>query len=497
MESGKKKKAISIMSEKKSLAKNYIFNFIKTLMSVLFPVITFAYASRILGADGVGKVNFSKSIITYFSMIAVLGMQYYGTREAAKLRDDVDALSKYVHEMLMINGFMTLIALGLLFTSITLVPKLQDYRILLTIGSVSVVLQSMGMEWFYQALENYEYIAVRSVLFQFIALVGMFVFVKDASDVVAYMAISIFASYGSYVLNFINIRKYVNWKWYGGYEFRKHVKPLLLLFAMALSIHLYTVLDSTMLGFLQNDASVGRYTAAVKINKTVNSLITSVGVVLIPRLSYYIGKKEIEKIKLLIDKSYNYVFMLSVPAFLGLFLLSDEIILLFSGADFASAAKTMRILTLIVLVIPFSVVTNTQTFVPMGKENLILISTFTGALINISCNAFLIPEYAENGAAVATVVAETAIACICFYNISKFISMKKVFRVFWQYIVAALPIIPIKMFLDIRVTNMIMRVAVTVVLAAAIYFTLLMFMKNPYMYEVRDTVFKWMKGKRK
>ncbi len=121
---------------------------------------------------------------------------------------------------------------------------------------------------------------------------------------------------------------------------------------------------------------------ATPVNKLANTLITAIGVVLIPRLSYYIGKREQEKVKTLVDKAYNYVFMLSVPAAIGLFMLSDEIILLFSGREFAPAAFTMRILTPIVVVIPFSITTNQQTLIPMGKEKLMLIATSIGAVVN-------------------------------------------------------------------------------------------------------------------
>lgn len=185
---------------------------------------------------------------------------------------------------------------------------------------------------------------------------------------------------------------------------------------MAVSIELYTVLDTTMLGFLQGDIAVGKYTAAIKVNKLANTIITSVGVVLIPRLSYYVGHGEFKIMKALIDKTYNFVFLLSVPAAIGLFSLSDNIIRLFSGSEFSSAGFTMRLMVPIVLFIPFSVVTNQQTFVPMEKENLILISTLLGAITNFIFNLLLIPRYSENGAAVATVLAEMIVAMVCYLN---------------------------------------------------------------------------------
>ena len=476
------------MFKEKSIVINSIFNLIRTFFGVSFPVITFTYSARILGVDGVGQVNFVKSIITCFTVFALLGMNHYGTREVAKLREDPDELSKYVHEMLLINGVTTALAYVLLFLSILIVPKLQSYKTLLLINSLAIVLQGMGMEWLYQGLEEYRYIAVRSVLFQVGALVAMFIFVRDAGDVVLYAAIILVASSGSYVLNFVNARKYIHLQWYKNYEVKKHLRPLLWLFAMTVSVELYTVLDSTMLGFLQGDAAVGRYTAAVKVNKLANTLITSVGVVLIPRLSFYIGQGKWKKVKELVGKTFNYVFMLSVPAAIGLFVLNDEIILLFSGSAFSSAAFTMRLLTPIVLIIPLSVVTNSQVFIPMGKEKLILRSTMSGAFTNFICNLLLIPRFAENGAAIATVAAETVVTIVSLMCAREFFDMRQIFRKYFQYWLAAIPIPLIVMLAKMLPVHYVLRMFAVIALSAGCYFLLLFVLKNDYLLEALQVV---------
>lgn len=469
---------------KKPIIVSSVFNIIKTFSSLIFPVITFAYASRILGDVGIGQVNFAKSIVSYFVMFAMLGMNYYGTREGAKLRNDRDAFSKFAHEMLIINGITTIIAYVFLLISLISVPKLQDYRSLLLISSAAILLQGLGLEWMYQAIEEYRYIAIRSVVFQIIAFVALFLFVREKNDVIPYAIITVLAGSGSYLLNFLNARKYIQFRRYDHYEIRGHLKPIFWLFAMVVSIELYTVLDSTMLGFLKGDAAVGRYTAAVKVNKMVISLITAAGSVLIPRLSFYIRHNEGRKLNKLLETFYNYVFLISVPASIGLFMLSDDIIVLFSGNGFISAGLTMKILTPIVLVIPFSMTTNQQTLIPMGKEKLMLIATSVGAVVNLTLNGFLIPLYAENGAAIATVAAETAVAVISFFNIRKYFGMKKVFCRYWQYWVAAIPI-PIAVYLiQLMRLQCAAETIISIAVSAVCYFCILLWLKNPFLLEL-------------
>lgn len=471
------------MNEMKSgsLFKNTVYNLLKTFSSLVFPIVTFAYAARILGEEGVGRVNFAKSIITYFSTFAMLGMNYYGTREAAKLRNDRAKLSKFTEEMVMINGVTSLLAYMFLFVAVLAVKRLHDYSVLLAINSAGIFLQAMGMEWLYQGVEEYRYIALRSVAFQIVALLAMFLFVKEGGDKKAYAVITVVASSGAYILNFFCVHRLVDFRRYEHYEFRKHMKPLLLFFAMVLSIELYAVLDSTMLGFLKGDVAVGKYTAAIKINKLSNQLIVSIGVVFLPRMAFLLSQDKMNEVKSLAGKAYNIVFMLSIPAMIGLFLLSDDILLLFCGKQFLSAGMTMRLLAPIVVLIPFSVITNQFVLSALGKEKLILISTTAGAVANFISNSFLIPRWAENGAAVGTVIAETIVAIICFCNAKRFLDLRTIFKETYQYWVSAVVMIPVIYAIRSLDLNVVLKIFLPVPAAAAVYFTILLVLGNPYL----------------
>ena len=192
-------------------------------------------------------------------MLAMLGMNYYGTREAAKLRDDKNALSQFAREMLLINGCTTFVSSALAIACYIAIPKLHEYGTMFLVCAMAIPLQGLGMEWLYQALEEYRYITIRAMAFQGIALIAMLLFVRSEKDIVPYAAATLFASSGFYVLSFINARRYIDLSGAVHFEIRKHLPSLLWLFALAVSIELYTVLDSTMVGLLQGDAAVGRF----------------------------------------------------------------------------------------------------------------------------------------------------------------------------------------------------------------------------------------------
>lgn len=472
------------MGNEKSLARNYIFNFIKTFCGIAFPLITFIYSSRVLGAEGIGKVNFSKSVVAYFSMISMMGINQYGTREAAKLRDDRRKISTFVQEVVIINLITTVIAFVGLYITIRFLPKLSEYSVLIWINSVTIFMQGLGLEWLYQAEEEYEYITKRSILFQIIAVLALFIFVKDVEDLIKYTIINVFSTSGSYVLNFLYSKKYVDWRKSEEYRFYQHISGMLWLFAMAVSVELYTVLDTTMLGFISGDRAVGLYIAAIRVNKLSISLIIALGVVLVPRLSYYIGHNEKQKMETLVCKGYNYVFLISIPLAVGLFCLSDNIVQLLSGMEYGESAICMRIMAPIVVLIPFSVMTNNQTFVPMGKEKMILVSTCIGAATNFISNFFLIPKYDQNGAALGTVVAESAVACVCIYNAIRVLNMKKVFAGYYQYWVASFPIFVVSYLIKKTLDNSIIQMIVIITCSVTCYILILYRYRNQYFMSI-------------
>ena len=256
----------------KSVVVNLVANGIKTLMSVLFPLITFPYASRILGAEGIGKVNYASSIISYFSLVAALGISTYAVREGARIRNNRQKFNQFAKEMLRINVLTTLITyIG--FCIFLCLPILRVYKTLLVVFSLGIWFTTIGMEWLFIIQEEYEYITKRAVLFQFISLILLFVLVRNRADYIWYAALTVISSGGSAILNLWHSRKLVDWRQKCQYSYRRHVKPILLIFGTSVASNIYMTMDTTMIGALQGDAATGIYTAASKINLVISTLI--------------------------------------------------------------------------------------------------------------------------------------------------------------------------------------------------------------------------------
>lgn len=399
---------------KKSIKFNFLMNALLTMSSFIFPLITFPYISRILLPVGTGKVNFATSFVSYFTMVAQLGIPTYGIRACAMVRESREKLTQTVHELLIINLIMSAVSYIAFFALVFSVPRLQDDRLLYMIVSFNILLTSIGMEWLYKALEQYSYITIRSIIFKFIALVAMFLLIHEQKDYVLYGGISIFAGCASNVLNFIHAHRYIDMKPRKHYQLKRHFKAVGIFFAMSCATTIYLHLDTIMLKFMTTDADVGYYSAATKIKSILVSIVTSLGAVLLPRVSYYIKHNMLEEFEKIKKKALNFVFLLATPMTLYFILFARYSIFFLSGKEYEGAIVPMQIIMPTLIFIGITNILGLQILVPLGKEKYVLYSEIAGAITDLVLNAILIPSLQSAGAAIGTVVAELVVLIVQF-----------------------------------------------------------------------------------
>ena len=265
------------MVVQKSIRKNFIYNSILTVSNVLIPLVTFPYVSRVLGANGIGSVEFSISFINYFVMLASLGIPTYGIRACAKVRDNTEKLSKVVEELLLIGLFMTIVCYIIFFICLFFVPQLSSNKPLFLITSLNLLLNTVSMNWLYSALEEYKFITFRTIVFRLIALALTFLLVKSEKDTDVYALILVLSTSGSFVINAIHSRKFIYYKKFPKYDLLKHIPAVMTFFASTVAISVYTNLDSVMLGFMVGGIQVGYYSSALKVRSAVATLSVALG----------------------------------------------------------------------------------------------------------------------------------------------------------------------------------------------------------------------------
>lgn len=399
---------------------NAALSVVKQLFSIAFPMITFPYVTRILGAENYGKYTFSASIVNYISYIGAAGILRYAIRECSRIREDKEKQEKLVNEIFTINICTTFVAYVVLFVLLLTVPMLHDYAKIILILSLSVLFTTLGTDWINNAYEDYFFITVRYIISQILAVLMLFLLVQNSNNLFEYACVSVFGGILANILNIVHIRRSIGLfpKLTFSAELVKHFKPIFFLFTCTIATFIYINSDVTILRIYSNDISVGYYGVSTQFYQLIKQLINAAFIVVIPRIS-----NELAKDKSIVYERYNKIFELTVlliiPCSFGLFMIRKQLILLFAGIDYIKADSSLAILSFALIPAMLANFFINIVMIPLNKEKQVMVATVISALINIILNFLWIPSYSENAAAFSTFLAECSMTCIAIYYCRK------------------------------------------------------------------------------
>jgi O-antigen/teichoic acid export membrane protein len=447
------------------MKKNYFYNLSLAVTNILFPVLSFPYASRILGPEGIGKVQLASSFAQYFALFAALGIPIYGIQEVAKIRHNRLKLDTVFSEL------FSLVYAAVIFT----VPYFSSGIEVYSYAGLIVLLGFSSIDWLYSGLEDFKSLAVRTIIVKLLALVFLYLFVKNANDYRNYLFVTIFSLVGNNLINVMMIRGKATLR-LPSRQLLRHLKPLFYIFSTTIAASMYAVLDTVLLGFLSNELAVGLYTAAVKLCKVAIPFVTSISLILIPQISKNSEEGNKERVQDLLDTSFHFISFFSIPLGAGLLLLAPEVIIIFSGSKFHDAAASMRVLALLPLVIGFGYFFAFQVLVPGGRYR----EMFYSALIGVACclilNFLLIPLYREMGTAITNVASELLVTVSYFLFVRKYFEYRFRWGLLSRALLCSASFLPVIWLVRSLSPDPLITLCVSVAVCAAIYFLLQYFL---------------------
>lgn len=466
----------------KSLAKNSIYNIIYTMGDILFPFFTSIYVSRILLPVGVGRVAAAQNITSYFVTIAALGLPSYGVREFAKVREHTDNKNKLFTELFLINIVSTTIAVVGYYILLFINVNFRHELLLYAVCGLSVLFNYLNIDWMYQGLEEYGYIAGRSLVIKAISFFSLLVFVRNREDYVLYALISCLAIGGNYFFNIIHARNFVHFD-FSKIEMRRHLKPVFVIACIIFLSSIYSKVDITMLNILATDESVGYYSYAQKTVNIVLVLSNAVTAAFLPRLSYYY-ENEREGFYKLLKNGLNVLCFMAVPFTAGMFLVAPQAVELLYGEVFAPAATTIRWMCPLILIKGFGNLYCYQLVYSTKSEKIILPASASASIANIAANAILIPKLLQNGAVIASVLSELITNTIQFLYMKKKIQFQIDIRpIYVSIITTTLMSLVVLVVMQIHLSN-ILKLLLEVFCGGIVYIAANLALKNTLIYEI-------------
>lgn len=468
---GKEKKASNIKI-------NTFYNLMKTMSTIIFPLITFPYVSRVLHAENIGKINFGTSIVNYFSLLATLGVTTYAVRECSRVRNDKKRLGETVSQIMTINLCTMLFSFSLMAICLVCVPSLRNYRMLIVIQSMSILFTVIGTDWLNTAMEDFRYITIRTFCFQGIAVVLMLLFVKEPEHYLRYAFITVLSTSGAYLLNILYRQKYCQVRIARRINLKRHFPPIMLLFTMLLSQTLLNSMDVTMLGIIKGDYVVGLYSTAMRISNTVSQVVSSIAWVVMPQLSQAFAENNYKRINMLLHDAVAFTGIVGIPCFAGLNILAPEFIEILGGREYLGATNCLRILACSMMISFISGIFGNMILLPSMREKQFMVACICGALTNLGINFLLIPRFGINGASVATVISNVVITIIVAINIDKEINFNGIEKVLCAPLVGGVGIVIIGMLGKMFINNLWIKTIVVVLGSVIFYGASLVVLKN-------------------
>ena len=387
--------------------KNYAYNLSYQLLVIILPIITTPYVTRVFSSTDLGTYGYFNSIVTYFILLATLGVANYGTKEISGHRKDI---WKNFWGIYTLQLGATVLSITLYIIMCLFFPFMQN-PVAYILG-LSLVSKGMDISWLFQGLEDFRKITVRNITVKLVGVISIFLFIKSANDLYLYVfLLTIFELLGQLSM-WLPAREFIGKPHFDLSYAKRHLKPVILLFLPQIAISLYVTLDRTMLGALASTKDVGIYDQALKLVNILLTLVTSLGSVMLPRVANLLSTGDHKAVNKMHQMSFLIYNLVIFPIIAGMLIVNDDFVQFFLGQDFQDAKYAIAIMIFRMFFIGWTNIMGIQILIPHNKNKEFMISTTIPAIVSVGLNLLLLPKLGYIGAAIVSVLTEALVWAI-------------------------------------------------------------------------------------
>lgn len=391
-----------------STKKNFIYNLAYQILIMILPLITTPYIARVIGPEGVGIQSYTFSIVNYFVLFTMLGINNHGNRSIAMVRDNKKKLSKTFVSIYSVQSMMAIIMI--ILYSLYIIFIVDKYKIIFVIQLLHIISALLDINWFFFGLEQFKITVVRNIIIKLVSICSIFIFVRDSKDLYLYSLILGLGSLISQLVLWTYLKKYINFIKVTKNEIIQQIKPILILFIPVIAISIYKIMDKIMLGLMTTVTQVGFYENSEKIVAIPMGIIAALGTIMLPKMSNLYATGNINEGKRYMELSMEFVMFMSVGSMFGLIGVSPILIPIFLGDKFNQCVSVVSLLSITLLFLSWANVIRTQYLIPKRMDKAYIGSTILGAIVNVIINLLLIGKFGAVGAAIGTIFAEISVA---------------------------------------------------------------------------------------
>lgn len=449
--------------------KNFLYNVVYQVFIFIIPLISTPYVSRVLGADNIGIYSYTYSIVYYFMLATMLGINNYGAREIAKIftLKSKEKLSYSFCSMYYLQLFMGIVML--IGYNVLSIFCFHEYNKIFLVQNLFLISAILDINWLFFGLEKFKVTITRNIIIKLISLILIFIFVRGREDLIIYTLILSFTTLISQVYLWLVARKHISLVKVKLKDVCSNLKPCAILFIPVIAYSIYRVMDKTMLGAISGTTALGYYENAEKLINIPICFINALGTVMLPSMSKISDEDEVAKKTL---QSFKLSLCFIIPMFFGILAIGNPFSLVFFGNEFEESGIILNYLAITIIFSAISNIVRTNLLIPRGKDKIYVTSTVIGAVINFGINLLLIPKFSYIGACIGTILAEFSVMLYQLIYVKKYINAYEIFKIFGEYLIKSLIMFIVIILVGMYIKNDFVRIIVQVVVAVIIYFAL-------------------------
>ena len=402
--------------------KNYLYNLSYQILTIILPIITVPYVTRIFTSEALGNYVFYNSIVSYFSLFAMLGIGVYGTKQIAAASD----VSSTFWNIYAIQLIASILAMAVYIIAIFSIPQMGG--IIPLIVGITLFAKMIDISWLFSGKEDFKKITIRNTVVRIIGVISIFTFVKSSDDLYLYVfLIVIFDFLGQFVM-WVPAKKFIKRPSFNTKIMKRNLHPIALLFLPQVAISLYVVLDRTLLGLLGSYSDVGIYEQGQKLISILLKVVSSLGVVMLPRVANLLSERRDKEAQNMVKFSFILYNLIIFPMIFGLIAVNEVFVKLFLGQNFQDVKYVLYVTVFNIMFVGWSNILGYQVLVVRNKNKEFMLSTTIPAFVSVAVNIAVIPFFGYIGASITSVVVEILVFAIQWYYSRNIINKNLLFN---------------------------------------------------------------------
>ena len=402
--------------------KNYLYNLSYQILTIILPIITVPYVTRIFTSEDLGNYGFYNSIVSYFSLFAMLGIGVYGTKQIAAASD----VSSTFWNIYVIQLIASILAMAVYIIAIFSIPQMGG--IIPLIVGITLFAKMIDISWLFSGKEDFKKITIRNIVVRLIGVISIFTFIKSSEDLYLYVFLIVIFDFLGQLVMWVPARKFIKRPSFNTNTIKKNLHPIVLLFLPQVAISLYAILDRTLLGLLGSYSDVGVYEQGQKLTSILLTVVSSLGAVMLPRVANLLSERRDQEAQNMVKFSFILYNLIIFPMMFGLVAINEVFVKLFLGQNFQDVKYVLYVLVFNIMFVGWTNILGFQVLVVRNKNKEFMLSTTIPAFVSVAVNIAVIPFFGYIGASITSVVVEILVFAIQWYYSRNIINKKLLFN---------------------------------------------------------------------